>query len=65
MNNLIEVHFAKNTGKFDYEAYRQRMQGRYVAEKRRKDILAAAECISTVLLGMACLGCIVIVASVF
>ena len=60
MGKVIQVEFQQKKGGFDYEAYRERAQGRYLAAKRRKAVVAAAEAISTLLIGVCTVVCSVV-----
>lgn len=60
MGKVIEVSFGKPESGFDYEGYRERAQGRYLAAKRRKALVAAAESISALLIGVCTVVCSIV-----
>ena len=60
MTNVIKVDFQKCENTFDYAAYNERARGRYLAAKRRKAVVAAAESISAILIGVCCVVCSVV-----
>ena len=65
MNQIICVDFKNNTAGFDYEAYRQRAERRLSAARRRAAIVAAAESLSAILIGICCVICTAVAIGMF
>ena len=65
MENVITVDFGKKENAFDYEAYRRRAEKRLTASLRRKAIVAAAESLSALLIGVCGVVCTLVAVSMF
>lgn len=64
-NKVIAVDFGKRENEMECVVFNMRQPIHASAAEIRKNVLAAADCVCSIMVGIACLTCAVIVATLF